>query len=474
MRTLAAALLGYIVLSGGSCSGKQEEEAQRSLAERSPVPPTKRILDLHSVIAPIGKVPADALPLPPLFARTWASLNELRDELLDAPLGSGPKFGPDAAMEENLGGGKTVVLDSKLAVTGAAVLYHARMFEAGILMHTIPIPGPTSNRNLPNKLVVKYQTDCSEYPLQQEHPLVAEFKYQRVVFQASGIVPAILFISAPSEAPPGGEEIDMKFFLGSDCENARNPHPNVRFVVMELAGPSLASVIGNRTLLPTMFVFRVFLRGVQLLEQLHSLGLIHGDVHAGNLAFRSADSAVNEDGVAQDLILIDLGRAKFFTYDKSKIQTNDKVDLLSPWERRGAVKAPRDDLIRLFDLFTFAFDVDFPDYVALKGFKRWQSVLPSFLLDRTGHWDPLRPLQLAEGAQREAFVVEFKILISHLVSVQETEIPNYSAIKATVVRLLGILQKDGEVGAVRPHDQDLFEWKEEDDVSTTDEHEITD
>lgn len=53
-------------------------------------------------------------------------------------------------------------------------------------------------------------------------------------------------------------------------------------------------------------------KGIEVIRALHAHGIIHGDIHPGNFAFKSMDFQTVDDA---KLILIDLGMAEFFPYE---------------------------------------------------------------------------------------------------------------------------------------------------------------
>ena len=99
--------------------------------------------------------------------------------------------------------------------------------------------------------------------------------------------------------------------------------------------------------LPKM-VLRVASEALSILKELHSRGLVHGDVHPKNFMFDS------ELDPAQSLRIIDFGRAEPFLdkhgkpfRDEPKDNGSWNMALLSPWEIQGRRRTRRDDLFRL-------------------------------------------------------------------------------------------------------------------------------
>ncbi len=102
-------------------------------------------------------------------------------------------------------------------------------------------------------------------------------------------------------------------------------------------------------------------KGIDLLEQLHSTGFVHGDIHNGNILFSLTPSMT--------LHLIDFGFASPFldVYGRHIVEADTlpnlspyafailNLELLSPWHlKRGAVDTKRYRPTRRDDLFRFA------------------------------------------------------------------------------------------------------------------------
>ena len=103
---------------------------------------------------------------------------------------------------------------------------------------------------------------------------------------------------------------------------------------------------------------------VRLVKRMHELGFVHGDMHFGNVAFRSPDLQFTEvKNVADhDMILIDFGYSVFMpdTLDLAEAEEPDKKIAglsplyLSPWQMQGHRRSPRDDVVRIIDSLAYA------------------------------------------------------------------------------------------------------------------------
>ena len=99
----------------------------------------------------------------------------------------------------------------------------------------------------------------------------------------------------------------------------------------------------------------IAIEGLKLLRTLHSFGIIHGDIHMGNLVF------FRDAPIAKTLRLIDFGLAAPFvdsTTGKHILDTprgDSRIvwtpTLLSPFELAGSTPTRRDDLYRFAEIF---------------------------------------------------------------------------------------------------------------------------
>jgi serine/threonine protein kinase len=102
-------------------------------------------------------------------------------------------------------------------------------------------------------------------------------------------------------------------------------------------------------------VARVGARMIELIRDVHSFGIVHGDVHPGNFVFDSTKD------LAETVKIIDFGRAIPFINPESKlhVKQNDILvsdigtlnpHLLSPFEIEGSKLSRRDDMYRLAEV----------------------------------------------------------------------------------------------------------------------------
>ena len=190
--------------------------------------------------------------------------------------------------------------------------------------------------------VVKYQADC--HKPSSIHPLLRDAWFQTRV-AALGITPEIHYISPPSVLR---ETSSQKTSFQMNLESRRKCIRRgglVRFMIMQRVDIDMYA-LGKRN--PTgnfKNAFEVLRAGMAMLQRLHQAGVIHGDIHPGNIASLRVGS-VNR------LVLMDFGFATFaeeaaFQQDRVRGALSYVRCLFTPWELLGMRGSFRDDVYRL-------------------------------------------------------------------------------------------------------------------------------
>lgn len=229
---------------------------------------------------------------------------------------------PDGAKltEEDLDSHKTYVLrNEKLASTGESIIFLAALKGA----HSL-------------NFVVKY--------MYTSPAVIREYAIMQFVSESAVKLSARpIFLSPEFEGP---RMVTGKCLL-IDCEF---PH-KMRYMIMERAGPSLMLYSIRQPLgrMDPIILMRVLQIGAYLLEALHDeLGIIHNDIHAGNICWRSLEADVSN----LDFVLIDFGLSGKVVPDESGYPVRGDLSggLMSYWALRGAERpSRRDDVIRLIE-----------------------------------------------------------------------------------------------------------------------------
>ena len=190
-------------------------------------------------------------------------------------------------------------------------------------------------------LVIKYQLNCDD--LGKIHPLLRDFWFLRRL-EGSGIVPRVFFVCPPTKLM---YPITKKTLVDmSDAERricTAHPDSMVRYLVMAKAGRSVLVIAKDiepprSRLTLALDVVRQVIRAVQVL---HARGIIHGDIHYGNVVAMDRDET--------KFGLIDFGLAVLVSENAGKNPRPRKhlahVDcLLSPFALEGWRATYRDDV----------------------------------------------------------------------------------------------------------------------------------
>jgi hypothetical protein len=228
-----------------------------------------------------------------------------------------------------------------------------------------------------NNYVVKYSTDCADRWLKrpdEPHSIIHEYAILAVLNETR-IAPQVFYVSPPSGLPDvrGDVPVHMRSKVLEDSfVHCKGMGAQTRFLVQERVGQSVFEWIQkvrdnnvdfyNSTAFSRAMLV-VFGKALMILSILHSGGLVHGDIHLGNIAFRHPidDLTKLEHVDSLDLVLIDFEHsfvfANSFNYPKFKgepvhVLRGLNALPLSVWQLQGQRVGPRDDVFRL--LFSIA------------------------------------------------------------------------------------------------------------------------
>jgi serine/threonine protein kinase len=199
--------------------------------------------------------------------------------------------------------------------------------------------------------VVEHVTDCNDVL----SPLVQEYVFRKII-NDEDISPKVSYLSPavrPADLPLQlarfrGQSLD-KFFR--ECSHLGS---SVRFLVQERAGISLASFARYNVQYHSprfaQGLIRIGREILDKLEVLHSLGIVHGDIHAGNIVHKTPAQDIGEMSI--DFRLINFQHAMFFPAyfnrpKNGKDYSNFRTRYLSLWQLSGERIGPRDDILRL-------------------------------------------------------------------------------------------------------------------------------
>lgn len=244
-----------------------------------------------------------------------------------------------------------------------------------------PVPGEES-------FVIKYVDNCASEKscprdgkvcdLSKIDPLVNEFVFAKLISLMTERVTAVMIGISPKFTPMfyelGGDGIPptgvSTMFVINDKE-ATCSGATARFIVEQRVGESVNSIMNRffdgkdksfdakqKIILAT----KIFSDGMYLLNEIHKLGIIHGDIHPGNLALLDyRRDPLTQLGIwikkmtgINTLTLIDFGKAQFIleiTSESSKVDEGMNLMLLSPWHLKGEQLGPKDDVFRMFEIY---------------------------------------------------------------------------------------------------------------------------
>ena len=222
-------------------------------------------------------------------------------------------------------------------------------------------------------VVVKHKNDCrvrleaGDGKIAPRHPLRTEAIYLSTL-ASTGLVPGFIYLSPPSVIPADGllpSWIRTEQLIKKRAECAR-AGTETRFMVLEKVGVEVGFYLQYlRTKVPWHVNARrsvaLTIRVIQMLQTIHDMGIVHGDIHDGNLLFKNP-AAHPYDRVAMDdteLVFIDFEYALFFPdtmgtrVDEPRTAGLSRL-ILSHWQLQGYRIGRRDDIFRALEMLADA------------------------------------------------------------------------------------------------------------------------
>ena len=210
-------------------------------------------------------------------------------------------------------------------------------------------------------LVVKYINDCDQLPYvapntveNWEMSVSREFALTRAL-SGKEVVPEMRWLSGLIPMTPASQfGFDLSNKLKDACSAAG---AQVRTIVQETMGDSAESFVNAAIKNLTPFgaleqkaylrmILKIGRATFGLLEKLHEEGIIHGDLHWGNVAFRSVPGPGSQEF---DLRLIDLGLSAVMCGDDEAALASPaglNKSLVAPWALHNGPRGYRDDIFR--------------------------------------------------------------------------------------------------------------------------------
>ena len=252
----------------------------------------------------------------------------------------------------------TVQLDSLLFESMSA-----RLYEGRLVGHDATTPD--------DAVIIKYASDCSLRINDHitRHPLYTDAIFLGALYP-SGLVVKPIYVS-PASPLPRSLPLDDRhstLFIRERFEKCVGANAQIRFLVLEKAGVSLdkyLQFLGNTTGTVDWNAYAVrtialTIRVIELLQEMHDSGVVHGDIHGGNILFRKIGSGPESVGIGDtDLVFVDFELAEFFpdqigtpTHKPRRDSLNPR--LLSPWNLWGQRIGRRDDIYRALEMMAEA------------------------------------------------------------------------------------------------------------------------
>ena len=250
-----------------------------------------------------------------------------------------------------------------------AITFDSRIMAAELEPFTPAFDGEPTHREA--NWVVKYVNDCYERLKGPAggllHPGVMEASYL-FLLQGSGLTPYTIYISPPAQIQPFPI---LSARIQSEILQNRGSHDRcaaagaeVRFIVQQRAGQPvtnymncLVTALGasNSTALLSS-ALRVTIKVVQMLERLHQFGILHGDIHSGNILFASSVGPACPPLEAEpELLFIDFGMAEYFPSQTGSdihkpFPLSRNTRLAAPWSLMDHRAGRRDDVYRAIEM----------------------------------------------------------------------------------------------------------------------------
>lgn len=210
---------------------------------------------------------------------------------------------------------------------------------------------------------------------------------------------------------------------------------NLRYLVMELLGSSLWTLMkrsGYR--LPLKTVATVGIQALEILKKLHSLGIIHGDIHLENILFKYDHSEDIDGNTFSDKIVFgDYGKANMYRDPSSgqlkpvefmPLRSGKNMLFLSPFELAGSSYSRREDIFRLVESLARMVDE-----------RRYQEFMKTYQTDKDGLRNAKQSLSLSDVIPGIHPVLSE--LYSHARSMGFDDEPHYDEMQRKLKDMLG-------------------------------------
>ena len=192
-------------------------------------------------------------------------------------------------------------------------------------------------------VLLKYQSDCLH--MGQVHPLIREYWLMDRLAN-TGISVPVFYLSPPAVFDGRSESAKSSFDMSKEDRESCTNKGSVRVLAMEKAGMDIETII--KTVSPQGLglskSIRLMIDLIEKIERMHSLGVIHGDIHPGNIVTGLGYNL-------GDIRLVDFGNGLYedqlgYEPELQREPLSATLRYSSPWNLAGIVPSFRDDVYR--------------------------------------------------------------------------------------------------------------------------------
>lgn len=181
--------------------------------------------------------------------------------------------------------------------------------------------------------VIKYNFHCSARDTMPDGSLPEAFFLDYVSLRVPEITNSLLYASE-ALVPKSLSKVKSPRLYKLDCSASFGGGvASVRFLIVERVGTDLRAYIEQRGMIDFIEAIELGIEIYELIQKLHSTGVVHGDIHAGNLAFRQGEISSK-----RELVIIDFGESRFRPAEDPPRSTNETIVCrasISPWQSVG-------------------------------------------------------------------------------------------------------------------------------------------
>ena len=219
-------------------------------------------------------------------------------------------------------------------------------------------------------VIAKYTNDCRRRLNNVTTDPIDEY-FLLMATKDSGITPNVYGLSEPAMVTIADTPKSYSKFMEAHAVKCLAAGAEVRLLLQERAGMDMEiyfqllrrrrSSIGDDGKRFLRSVLALGWKSVEVLQKLHKKGIIHGDIHAGNIMFKSPKGSIEDyDLLADDdeeIVLVDFGYARYFVNEIGTEPVQPMLPgmnpmLLSLWNLFHRRTGRRDDIYRVFDMLS--------------------------------------------------------------------------------------------------------------------------